>query len=115
MTQSKKRRQKTWLSEKRLIYENSKEYNHLISIGYTRDQAIKKLKNKPKGTSVDKLRKRIDLAKSQFGITGVTLKGITKSKDVLDFIKTLEKNDIIEPYRKGQDALVFKHPKIWTK
>jgi len=109
--QSKKRRKNKALSERRLIYENIQEYNHLISIGFTKDQAIKRLKS---GSGVDKIKKRIALAKKQFGVTGVSLNGIRITKDVLAYIKKLETAGVIEHYVKGHDVLTLKSPRIWT-
>jgi len=111
--QSKTRRKNKALSERRLIYENLKEYNHLISIGYNKEQAIKKLKNKPKGSSVDKLKQRVKQTKDQFGVTAISLKGIRITKPVLDYIKKLEKTDVIEHYIDGHDILKLKNPKFW--
>ena len=112
---SKKVRAKQFAYEKRLMYENASEFNHLISVGFTKEQAIKRLKNKPRGSSVDRLENRVKSALNSFNVTGVSLQGIVKSKDVLDYIKSLEKQDVILPYRKGQDTLTLKHPKMWIR
>ena len=109
--QSKAVRRNKLLRERRLIYENIDEYNHLISIGFTKDQAIKRLKS---GSGVDKIKKRIALAKKQFGVTGVSLSGIRNTKDVLSYIKKLENANVIEKYVKGNDTLRLKNPKIWN-
>ena len=113
--QSKTRRKNKLLSERRLIYENLKEYNHLISIGYSKENAIKKLKQKPKGSSVDKLKRRIELAKGQVGVTAVSLKGIRVTKDVEVYIKKIEKAGVIEHYVKGHDVVKLNNPKFWKK
>ena len=112
---SKKLRIQTQLSERRLITSNIEKYNHMISIGFSRAQAVKRLRKESihmPGT--EKLRQRLDNAKIQFGTTGITLKGIRLTKDVTTFIKDLEKADVIEPYKKGQDVLILKHPRIWS-
>ena len=112
---TKKQRTKSQISERRLITTNIEKYKHLISIGYNHDQAIKKLRKEAVHLSgVEKLRQRIKIASEKFGVTGVTLGGIRLTKDVLDYIKELERADIIEPYKKGQDVLTLKHPRLWS-
>jgi len=109
--QSKTVRRNKLLRERRLIYENVKDYNQLISIGFTKEQAIKRLKS---GSGVDKIKKRISIAKSQFGVAGVNLKGIRITKDVQAYINKLETADVIEPYVKGHDTLRLNKPRMWT-
>jgi len=116
MTKStKKKRIKKQISERRLITSNIEKYKHLISIGYNHDQAVNKLRKEAiHMTGPEKLRQRIMIAKDKFGVTGVTLGGIRLTKDVLDYIKDLEKDNVIEPYKKGQDVLTLKHPRFWN-
>jgi len=112
---TKKQRTKSQISERRLITTNIEKYKHLISIGYNHDQAVNKLRKESiHMAGPEKLRQRIMIAKDKFGVTGVTLAGIRLTKDVLAYIKELEKADIIEPYKKGQDVLTLKHPRIWS-
>ena len=113
--QSKTVRRNKALRDRRLIYENVKEYNHLISIGFTKEQAIKRLRQQDKSSGgIEKIKKRISLSKSQFGVTGVNLKGIRITKDVLTYIKKIETAGVIESYVKGHDTLRLKKPRIWT-
>jgi len=86
--QSKKRRGQQRARDLQLIYDRIEDYNHLISIGYLPDQAIKKLKAMPKLTSVEKLDRRYQRAKKQFGALSIDTKGISlKNKDVKTYIK----------------------------
>ena len=85
--QSKKRRTQKARSDRQLIYDRLEEYNHLISIGYSRDNAIKKLRSSPPLNSLEKLKVRYDKAFKTIGTQGISLKGIKLTKDVKQFIK----------------------------
>jgi len=109
---SKKRMLKKQLFERQLILTEYNQYEKLISIGYTHDQAVSKLKKQP-SSSLEKIKGHVDFAKNTFGRTGVSLKGTRMTSDVYKYIKQLEEEGEIQPYKKGQDILYLKHPKIW--
>jgi len=86
--QSKKRRAQSRARDLQLIYDRQEEYNHLISIGYNEEQAIKKLKTMPKLSPVEKLDRRYKRAKQRIGTTAIATKGISlTNKDVQRYIK----------------------------
>jgi len=84
--QSKKYRTQKVKSDLQLIYDRKEEYNHLISIGYTKDQAILKLRNSPPLNSLTKLKLRYQQSHKAVGTSGISMKGIQRTKDVEKFI-----------------------------
>jgi len=88
MTVSKKQRGRKRKSDLQLIYDRKDEYNHLISIGYTQEQAIKKLRNMAPLSSLQKLELRYKNNFKSFGTSGISMKGIKRTKEVEQFIKS---------------------------
>ena len=71
---SKKRRIKKQKSERQLIDDNLETYNQYLKIGYTREQAVKKLKSQPRLPSLGKLKARYERNLRQPGAIGISLK-----------------------------------------
>jgi len=88
MSVSKKQRGRKRKSDLQLIYDRKDEYNHLISIGYTQEQAIKKLRNMAPLSSLQKLELRYKNNFKSFGTSGISMKGIHRTKEVEKFINT---------------------------
>ena len=110
---TKKMRLKKQLSDYELKHRYVDKYKHLKSIGFSEDQTTKMIRRDASMASINKLQDRVMFARGQVGTTGVSLKGIRLTSSVMDYIKELEKGDIIKPYRKGNDVLMLAHPKEW--
>ena len=112
---SKKLQLKQRLNEYQLKRRYYDKYKHLKSIGYTDDQTTKMIRKDASMTSLAKLEYRITFAQNQYGTTGVDLGGIKTTEEVKDYISKLQAQDVILPYRKGNDALRLAHPKMWDQ
>jgi len=80
--------------EEEIIRLMPDQYNHLVSVGFTREQAINKLK-KPK-TAVGKLEMMYERDVKRPGVTGISLQGIRRTRDVDKWINQMEKKGLVE-------------------
>lgn len=110
---TKKEFRQQLISDRQLILRNLDKYNHYLSVGYTTQEALSKLKKKEKVNSLEKLIARVDIAINTFGITGISLDGIRITDEVKKYIKDLTNQGLIYPYIKGQSTLRLTHPKVW--
>lgn len=110
---TKREFRRAMLEERQLILRNIDKYHHMIDIGYTHKQAVKKLIKGAKMDSLSKLQHRVGVAQHTVGTTGVSLDNIRITEVVKKYIKDLETQNIIKSYRKGQSSLRLTKPKVW--
>ena len=104
------------LKQQRNIYElkktHSKDYSHLLLIGYQDKTATARLKHDIGRANLTRLKDRVILAQNSFGVTGVSLDGIKDTSEVKEYIHHLEQSGIAT---KGAGSLHLTHPKIYRR
>jgi len=93
----KKRLRKRQISDYQLIRRHLDKYNKLLAVGFTEEEALKKIKQDASMSSLDKLVYRYEAYKNQPGVTSISLQGIRRTVDVDKWIKDkVEKGLLID-------------------
>jgi len=91
----KKRLRKRQISDYQLIRRHLDKYNQLQAIGFSPEEATKRIKKDAFMTSIDKLIFRYDSNKSQPGVTSISLQGIKRTAQVEKWIADKVKNNLL--------------------
>ena len=85
-SKSKKRLRKRQISDYQLIRRHMDKYKQLLALGFTPDEATKKIKKDTTMSSIDKLIYRYTAYKTQPGISSISLQGINRTATVEKWI-----------------------------
>lgn len=82
--------QKQLMGERQLVIRHMDKYNKLMGIGYSHQQAVKKLRKEDVHMgSLEKLKQRYELNIKKPGTTGITTQGIRNTPAVRAWIKSM--------------------------
>ena len=77
------------MREEMIMRTHKDEFSHLMSVGFSKDQALKKIKGS-KMSSVQLLQKRYEMDKEKPGVIGISLQGIKRTSIVDRWIDKME-------------------------
>jgi len=90
MPLSKREKMRRRMREEMIIRAYPDEFYNLVSIGFTREQALKKIRGN-KISSVAILQRRYEIDKDRPGVLGISLAGIKRTESVERWIDKMEK------------------------
>ena len=90
MPLSKREKMRRRMREEMIIRTYPDEFCHLISVGFTRDQVLKKIRGN-KISSVAILQRRYEMDKDRPGVLGISLADIKRTESVERWIDKMEK------------------------
>ena len=88
-TKSKQQISKQQISDYQLVRRHLDKYNKLLSVGFSKEEAIKRIKKDASMTSLDKLVYRYEAYKNQPGVTSISLQGIRRTAKIDNWIKDM--------------------------
>jgi len=94
-TKSKKQLSEKQISEYQLICRHLDKYNKLISVDFSKEEAIKRIKKDASMTSLDKLIYRYEAYKNQPGVAAISLQGIRRTAKIDNWIKDMVDKDLL--------------------